>query len=520
MTSPLAAADISVDAIVANELRQLSAGERTNITEEMHGVRSLAREETPELVTESLFSLQQEIGRILQTGCVGPRPSGSTMRQKQQPHAHEYYSLEFATAMMNSPYVFHQDTTLKFLRAGLFDPKEASWRMLTHLNLLFKYFGPEALQRPLRFNDLTLQEQDILREGYIQILPSRDRAGKLVLYDKLRIVDPASSKRVCIFDHLLLLFVLVSFASSNAVFLHLIPCLALNIQIRTLLYITSVLSEDVESQKKGFVIIGSVDKEFLEAYWRCSTEMQRDMNSFFQSYPLRVSAIHLCLPSGPVMNMVRALVSLVLLGKSERMRTRVYSEVTEMETQYELLTFGIPVHMLPISSTGTIKTKHFLQWIKIQTYIDNIREMNYSRPGSLGEAFPIVYPALQDVLFSKGGNISHYGNIEFRQLLLTHMEAYNSLSCRVKRKEFRRKIIDSVIQERKGRFLQLHPIGFWFEITDEKVLSDKIHSAFYDQNRKVAAEKNQQKIHSATENFLESQKRRKLNGDSFCNCIV
>lgn len=46
-----------VDSLLSEELRQLDFKTRDEIQEEVHGVRSLARQETPELIERSLKKL-------------------------------------------------------------------------------------------------------------------------------------------------------------------------------------------------------------------------------------------------------------------------------------------------------------------------------------------------------------------------------------------------------------------------------------------------------------------------------
>jgi hypothetical protein len=78
-------------------------------------------------------------------------------------------------------YVRDRDFRLKFLRANLFDATKAAWNFTRYLELLFKYYGQEALTRPLLFGDLREAELDILRAGHMQLLPTRDRSGRRVL---------------------------------------------------------------------------------------------------------------------------------------------------------------------------------------------------------------------------------------------------------------------------------------------------------------------------------------------------
>ena len=132
------------------------------IQEEIHGVQSLALEESPAQIEAALTALQEEIDRY---------------------DVAEYrHAFDSAMACPTS-FVHTREWRLKYLRADFFDPKPACKRIMTRLRLLEKYFGEKALQRPLRISDFPKQEQTHLRKGHIQVLPSRDRAGRLVAFD-------------------------------------------------------------------------------------------------------------------------------------------------------------------------------------------------------------------------------------------------------------------------------------------------------------------------------------------------
>jgi hypothetical protein len=152
--------DKDIEAALANELTALSLNDRTKVLEEIHCVRSLAVQETPELVKDALEALRREAKSLV--GTDGGNVYGDAL-------------------VMNSPYVRSREFGLKFLRADFFNVKLAARRMLIHLELLFKFYGLEALKRPLRYSDLSREEQDCFRKGCSQVLPSRDKAGRLIL---------------------------------------------------------------------------------------------------------------------------------------------------------------------------------------------------------------------------------------------------------------------------------------------------------------------------------------------------
>ena len=148
----------NVDNLLATELSQMSFAERSRIQDEIHGVESMAVQETPELIHESLYKLQEEIDTF--QGCKT---------------AYEDALLSYST------YVTSDELRLKFLRAEFFDAKKAAARFLQSLENMFRWFGPVALQRKIRYDDLTKADVALLRTGMMQILNSRDRAGRLVM---------------------------------------------------------------------------------------------------------------------------------------------------------------------------------------------------------------------------------------------------------------------------------------------------------------------------------------------------
>jgi hypothetical protein len=172
---PHVMSDKDIEVALANELTSLSLNDRTKIEEEIHCVKSLAVPETPERVEDALEKLQREASSLVGTG------GGNVYLD---------------ALVMDSPYVQSRDFGLKFLRADFFNVKLAARRMLNHLELMFKFYGPVALQRPLRYSDLTKEEQDCVRKGPLQILPSRDKAGRLILIFQGSLANVTQFQRV------------------------------------------------------------------------------------------------------------------------------------------------------------------------------------------------------------------------------------------------------------------------------------------------------------------------------------
>jgi hypothetical protein len=151
----------NVDAVLAKEMGQLSFEVRNKIQEEVHGVESFCPRETPEMLDEALRRFQQEIDLI--------------------PTKRAY---DYAQSVLRSQYIHEKEFRIRYIRLALFNVKEAAAKFTVHLDFLLDYIGEEALQRPLRYSDLNATVQEVFRAGNYQLLPSRDRAGRLVCMAK------------------------------------------------------------------------------------------------------------------------------------------------------------------------------------------------------------------------------------------------------------------------------------------------------------------------------------------------
>merc|ERR1712232_1100141 len=90
--------------------------------------------------------------------------------------------------------------------------------------------------RPLRYDDLGKEGRDAAKAGLVQVLPSRDRAGRLVVVHQV-VANNRLSEKDEMSDLLRLLF-----------------------------YTFSVVSEDAETQKRGgAVFIQSANEEAMRA---------------------------------------------------------------------------------------------------------------------------------------------------------------------------------------------------------------------------------------------------------------
>jgi hypothetical protein len=289
--------------------------------------------------------------------------------------------------------------------------------------------------------------------------------------------------------------------------------------MKVLLYFFQVLSDDVETQKQGFVFIVSADvKTMRDELEDLSNPDCRSCYIFLQdSLPVRSCAFHFCLPNdGSLAQKVIWALFMVQIGSAKRVRSRFHGSspsvpggggLASTEVQYRLMTFGINVQDLPVTSGGQMKTKNHLQWIKTRKAIELVYQMETSRLelqeeqlrlqqhqqqesmflsspsmmmthrtntaaiGSITPPLPdncsiatttrpssfldtmIFHPGIHDILLLKGGSLHHWGNIEFQCLLAARVEEYSAKPSRsMERKDIRAEIIHAV-HDRGGRFL-------------------------------------------------------------------
>ena len=156
----------SIDDLLSRELLKLSLQDRNAINEEIHGVRCLALPETPMLLDTGLKEFEEALQRI-------------SLADKA---AYEICRKQCLADSEYRTYAIHDDEfRLRFLRCELFDATKAATRYTNYLDFVYEFWGPIALQRPIRLSDCTNSEMKYFRKGDFQILPFRDQSGRRVI---------------------------------------------------------------------------------------------------------------------------------------------------------------------------------------------------------------------------------------------------------------------------------------------------------------------------------------------------
>ena len=188
------------------------------------------------------------------------------------------------------------------------------------------------------------------------------------------------------------------------------------------------------------------------------------------------------------------------------------------EISYQLLGYGIPVDLLPLTDSGNVKTKNLFQWLKHRKVVEDNSStfMNLVSNGFVSNN--IECPGLNDVIFRSGKNhMSHPGNVMFQGII----ESKHKEHCAAHQDA---KVVITwwvveQVESRGGRFLEWNNQGMWSQISERGHIRSKVSSCFRTYRRKLNAYKNNQQNESSTSEFTyqDGNKRRKIDVGQFCN---
>ena len=317
----------NVEKIVARELYEMNRSEREAILEELHGVKSRAIEETPDMVASALEIFSEEAEILCQSNLTDTDING---KSHQIARAHIR-----AVETLDSNYVTAPEFRIRFLRTEFFDVKKAVKRYLRYLNHVWDLFGDVALVRQISLFDLNKKELKYLKGGQVQGLLSRDKMGRRI-YALFGIYDVPIQERTRVETYL-------SFAA---------------------------ISDDETTQINGATSLTffSLSEKSVIRYDKNEQHIIKKMAS---CAPVRYTAMHFCMPDEPVYYFFKTIVH-SLISPEMRASTRFHTG-SHMECNYALCQFGIPVDDIPKSVTGTIKNKSIQKFIKARIAIDEYR---------------------------------------------------------------------------------------------------------------------------------------------------
>lgn len=434
---------LAIGHLLSRELLALSTTDRAAIQEEIHGVRCLAIRETPEQVRKGLDEFRTELDKI----------------PKEEKRTYEECCVR---AMLyrdeeDSCYALSDAFKLRFLRFELFDAQKAAQRFVNYMEFVREFWGADiALKRLVKFSDFSKAEMKLFRKGYFQVLPFRDHCGRRVitlLGGFQPGVDPA-------------------------------------MRAKALFYLSDVLTRtDIESQQKGLVVI-------TEAYcWSVEDSNDgRDKRSntllkfanpkeglyytkrLMESLANRMVAIHNCWPDRPAFRIMSKLLTIYgVSGSTQRLRLKFHVG-DELEMRYRLKSYGIPIELLPITETGSIKMVNHNHWIKTRKHIEQGIDNNFVKI--------VECPGSNDIVFRQGtSSMENPGNVRCRDLILSLLEdsenlinSSNSSNDAAKiHNEIVDRLVDTIELQHRGRFLEWDKHrGTWTQMFDKGKVKQKV----------------------------------------------
>jgi hypothetical protein len=307
-------------------------------------------------------------------------------------------------------YVNDPEVRLRFLRCDSFDSKKAVKRFVSFLEFSKALFGNFIADRPPRISDFSncnssnnsssnnysnssnnttskskiissnnnrREERRALQNSRAQYLPFRDRAGRRI-------------------------HCLVGKVGLDLDFI---------LRCKIVMYLHWIASEDIETQQKGIVVIAwPSDEDSNNSTTKSSTSsIGRDNNnnsnnsntnntSLWETYlrpkikkrnteifkqnfnvalPVRVTSIHFCSKNQPI---YKVLSSLYYFSLNSHHKSRYKTHFGDtIEILYKLQSYGIPVDLLPITYSGTVKMNAHSQWVTFRTTVEQQEEKHRIR---------------------------------------------------------------------------------------------------------------------------------------------
>mmetsp|Transcript_12151 Transcript_12151/g.19181 ORF Transcript_12151/g.19181 Transcript_12151/m.19181 type:complete len:606 (-) Transcript_12151:24-1841(-) len=410
------------ESLIAQKMSKLSMKEREDVYYDIHGVQDAIDEDAEEgFADRKLKEMETEI-------------------LKRSSSERNAYNL----ARSNSPsFVDDRDFRLRFLRADRFDPKLAALRYVRHYQTKLELFGKEKLGRHIVQDDLGSEALDNLYSGMNQILPRRDNAGRLVW---IWIAAPHEQSY-----------------SREAL-------------LRRIFYNNMLISEDVDTQKKGSVgIIYTLNQQQTKR----GTEGRKRVENYSgitRSLPMPIACIHFVYDNYmwlPVLSVAQMSVHLFV-----RLRVRAHYG-SHSDCMYKLQTFGIPADTIPVDETGKysgLNHKNFLENRRSQEreWAKN-KATGASSAAADAQRSQTTAPSSSDVLLGRGsGYFNHVGNVRYRAMIEDLKDKYDRSSNEGKQKTT--EDVVKTIRDLGGRFLKNNK-GVWVQV-DDKVARQKVGHSF------------------------------------------
>jgi hypothetical protein len=173
-----------------------------------------------------------------------------------------------------------------------------------------------------------------------------------------------------------------------------------------------------------------------------------------------------------------------------------------------LLTFGIPVDVLPVAYDGGLKVSNHLEWVSRRQTKDSDLFLK-------GFFHGIDLPRRHDLLLGRGKTIQeHPGNLHMRSLVDSHFD--RSKKASTGEKNILAGQIVAIMKRCRCRFLKKKKDGWWVEVPDNEAIV-RVLRTFKTAQTAISKPISKSRFHE-----FENRKRAKLaerQNDDGCNSL-
>lgn len=245
------------------------------------------------------------------------------------------------------------------------------------------------------------------------------------------------------------------------------------------------MNEETEKRGSVAVFVKIKDIEFKN----CDKALGGCMflHRIVSDLPFRYEAYHKCLEptyhQGLVTRLMHNVVDAVVAVMSPGVVTRTKIHYgTHNVWMNELMTFGIPTDLIPLTASYKIKNKNHLEYLSMRQLSEKMRSVNQTKT-----TFSTELPTNRDVLLGKGRPIQFFsGNRRLALLIDDYLDQYHNKSSKAEKTALAAAIVQKVKNEKKARFLSKES-GIWMEVSDT-LAREKVKHMLRHQRQKTKSE--------------------------------
>ena len=335
-------------------------------------------------------------------------------------------------------YCTNRDFQLAFLRKRHYDAKAAAKQMIEFFELKEQLFGSEKLVKDIKLSDLDEEAIECIRDGSLQVLSSKDSAGRQILANFPVCRAPREKQS----------------------------------ELRARYYVIMSLLESPETRADGATTI----------YFGChpcdlsahSRQISSQAYMVFQVLPIHWATVHFCGAN----YLIYSIVGSATFVFPEKYRARMQNHYGDpFECEESLVQHGFPPHFLPLApQDGSVVMDDHLNWLN-----SRIQEELTRADGTSTEADDFIQePLPHDVLFGKGRS-KCYGNIMLRKIQDELQEDYEKADKQ--RKVVLSDIILSKLKDAGARFIKFDEDSQRWREVSYKEAHEKIAHGFRNRKR-------------------------------------